>query len=343
MAMKIALGDTQILHTSEENINFPHFFQREDGRQYMRFSEGYHTVIQRDYVATSDDGGKTWELTREPQPICEFADGTLLALGEGTYHSAYSEDLTHHGDPNVRVMGTLHSTDQGVTWEAAFFHLVFPFALRSLRIDAGTLMLPDGTLLQVCVGTEEGARHGASMLIASGDRGYTWSYRGTAGTPLTSSDGPGFNETGLAYHPPSGDTVALFRPGTPGPLYGARSRDLGHSWSEPEIVWDELFEYITPGMICLEDGTLVATYGTRHPNLAGGGPEPGGVWLMHSENGGQSWKEPVLVYDGPSCNNNRLWHLGGQSFRLFYSRSGFCHLEPRRGGNSICAVSAEVR
>jgi hypothetical protein len=128
-------------------------------------------------------------------------------------------------------------------------------------------MLPDGMLLQGCVGLEEGASHSASILIASADRGYTWEYRGTAGTPLTSLDGPGFNETGLAYHPPSRDMVALFRPGAPGPLYGARSQDVGYSWSDPEIVWDELFEYITPGMICLEDGTLVATYGTRHANL----------------------------------------------------------------------------
>ena len=342
MARQIVLGETQTLLKSQENINFPHFFQLKNGRQYLRFSEGYHTVIQRDYNALSDDGGATWELTRQPHPLHEFDDGTLVALGWGTYHSAYSEDLQYYGDPGVRVMATLHSTDAGENWEAAFYHIAFPFALQRLHVDAGTLMLPDGTLLQVCNGLKEGAEHGVSLLIASGDRGHSWEYRGTAGPPPSHQEELGLNETGFAHHHPSGDLVALFRPGAPGALYGARSSDLGHTWSAPEIIWDELFDYITPGMICLADGTLVATYGTRYSNLAGKGPRPGGVWLMHSEDGGHSWEEPLLVYDQPSCNNNRLWHGGGQHFRLFYSRSGFCHLEPRRGNNSICAVDAAV-
>ena len=64
---------------------------------------------------------------------------------------------------------------------------------------------------------------------------------------------------------------------------------------------------------------------------------------MHSEDGGRTWEEPVLVWDGPSCNNNRLWYLGGRRFRLLYSRTGFCLLETERQNNSICAVDVEVR
>ena len=95
-------------------------------------------------------------------------------------------------------------------------------------------------------------------------------------------------------------------------------------------------------MLCLEDGTLIATYGTRRANLAGEGPRPSCAWVMHSEDGGLTWEEPVCVWNGPSCVNNRMWFDGGQRFRLFYSESGFCHLESRRGNNSICAVDADV-
>ena len=108
------------------------------------------------------------------------------------------------------------------------------------------------------------------------------------------------------------------------------------------MILDELFEYITPALLCMQDGTLVATYGTRQDNLAGKGPGPGGVWVMSSEDGGHTWCDPLLIWDGPSCNNNRLWHLGGQRFRLSYSKSGFCLLEPQRPDNCICVVDGEV-
>ena len=355
MSKKIVIGETRILLTSDEHINFPRFFQAKDGRQFMAFSEGYHKLSQTNNVSVSDDGGKTWEPSRGPLPLYEFDDGTLFSLLWGMYHSAYSEDLKYYGNPKVRVMGTMHSTDGGETWVGALYHITFPFVLASIPIETGTLMLPDGTLLQVCNGLEEGAKYGASMLIASQDQGHSWEYRGTAGPPESHRDRLGFGETGIAYHPPSGDLVALFslyRAGwqmyrgwsTPdsGALYLARSSDLGCSWSDPEMILDEHFEYIAPDMICLEDGTLVTTYGTRHPNLAGEAAKPGGVWLMHSEDGGHSWEEPLLVWDGPSCNKSCVWHMGGQQFKFFHSRSGFCHLEPDRENNSIGSVGAEL-
>ena len=54
---------------------------------------------------------------------------------------------------------------------------------------------------------------------------------------------------------------------------------------------------------------------------------------MHSEDGGHSWEEPLLVWDGPSCNKSRVWHTGGQQFKLFHSKSGFCRLEPDHENN----------
>lgn len=87
----------------------------------------------------------------------------------------------------------------------------------------------------------------------------------------------------------------------------------------------------------------MATYGTRQANLAGEGTRPSGVWLMHSEDGGQSWEEPLCVWYGSSCANNRMWFDGGNRFRLFYSRSGFCLMEIERKDNSICCVEAEVK
>ena len=274
----------------------------------------------------------------------EFDDGTQVVIGHGMYPNVYSTDPEYYGNPRAWVMTTLHSTDDGETWEKNLFHIVFPFVLEICYLETGATLLPDGTLMQVCMGREEGDENKASMVIASEDQGRTWEYRGTSGPPKSYRDRLGFGETGIVYHPPSKRMVTLYRPGpVQGPLYGARSDDLGYTWCDPEIIWDEWFDYVTPSMLCLEDGTLIATYGSRRENLAGRGPMPSSAWVMHSEDGGLTWEEPVCVWHGPSCVNNRMWFDGGQCFRVFYSESGFCHFEPRRKDNAVCSVEAEVK
>lgn len=242
MAKKIILGKRETLLVSEENINFPRYFEMQEGRRYLRFSQGFHAVTERELTVRSDDGGKTWTETRGPDPhmTFEFEDGTLLELGRGMYSNTYSTDLKYYGDPRVWIVGTGHSTDGGQTWVKNLFHIVFPFALDICHVEKGMHLLPDGTLLGVCVGRQEGGKNNISMLIASKDQGHTWDYRGTAGPPPSHRDRLGFGETGFAYHPPSGYMTALFRPSRVlGPLYGTHSADLGYNWSDPEIVWGE--------------------------------------------------------------------------------------------------------
>ena len=242
MSKQIVIGKTRTLLTSDEHLNFPRFFQTKDGRQFMAFSEGFHQLSQTSNVSVSDDGGGTWESSRGPLPLFEFDDGTLLSLLWGSYHSAHSEDLRYYGDLKVRVLGTMHSTDGGQTWVGALYHITFPFVLESMTYEAGIVMLPDGTLLQACTGLEEGAQFGASMLIASRDQGYSWDYRGTAGPPESRRDQLGFGETGIAYHPPSGDLVAIFSVYRPG-------WRMYRGWTTPDA-----------GALCSAPGSVSATW-----------------------------------------------------------------------------------
>ncbi len=338
MAKQIVLGESKTLVTSDEHLNFPFSYELRDGRRYLNVGQGFHAVTERKLTFRSDDDGKTWVMSRDPFPAFEFEDGTLLSLGRNLYPGGYSVDPAYFGDPKVWLMGVMRSTDGGENWEKGLSPISFPFVFSSCHAISGHALLPDGTLLQVCVAPPKGENRCIAMVVATKDKGRTWEFRGTSGGPETQRH---YGEVGLEYHPPSGDLVTLFRVG--GPLYGARSSDLGYTWTEPEIILDEWFEYIQPFIIGLDDGTLVATYGTRHPNLEGKGIRPGGSWVMHSEDGGHTWEEPVRVWDGPSCNYTTLWRAGGQRFRIFHSKSGFCHMEIERKGNTIHAIDAEVQ
>ena len=100
MSKKIILGKREVLFTSNENLNFPRYFQSRNGRRLLYFSQGFHGVTERQMRFRSDDGGKTWVQSREPEPnmMFEFDDGTQVALGSGMYRLSHGhpERLQRH-------------------------------------------------------------------------------------------------------------------------------------------------------------------------------------------------------------------------------------------------------
>jgi hypothetical protein len=170
------------------------------------------------------------------------------------------------------------------------------------------------------------------MVVRSSDRGRTWgrervvatrwmSGRDGGGDASTSGDmrvpaitQEGFNESDLVLTP-NGDLLCLMRSGGristrtapiyATPLYQARSRDNGETWSDPVQIAPL---GVNPNAIALENGVLVASYSRP------------GAWIMFSTDNGLTWKGNRQLSGSDSYTG--LLDTGKDTFTVYYPADG---------------------
>jgi hypothetical protein len=152
-----------------------------------------------------------------------------------------------------------------------------------------------------------------SIVLASKDRGKTWTMRGTMAADAAIGE-EGFNEPAMVRvtrgnfgH--KGRLIAHLRTGSNKtfkhcPIYQVHSDDNGRTWSPPRALD---FENVDPDLTEMSDGTLVASWGYRTPesrvNLTSEPKTIGtghGNYLAFSCDGGDTWTQHTRVTDGPS-------------------------------------------
>ena len=298
----------------------------------------------------SSDSGDTWSgpftLTDGPLDdrdcgILETAKGTLIvnyftsarfALVAGQHERGERDWLTPEqrkawgalrdaftGEDYARELGffALRSEDGGKTWSKRIDTMV--------NTPHGPTQLADGRLLYVgrirrepFVGLIENARSDDTGAAESADDGKTWRVIGKVPTA------PG--DEAKHYHElhqvqaSDGRIVAQIRNHNrahPGETLQCESFDGGRTWTVPHAigVWG------TPSHLTrLADGRLLMTYGHRR--------KPYGAQARFSEDHGQTWSDPVVVYgegdtedlgyaSSVQCDDGSfvtLWYEGGKRY-----------------------------
>lgn len=165
------------------------------------------------------------------------------------------------------------------------------------------------------------------------DHGRTWTKAGHILYEEEDKRRDGFTEPAMEVLP-DGELLAVLRTtdgNGVGPMYRARSRDLGKTWTKPEAFTET---GVLPRLLQLKNGVLV---------LSSGRP---GVDLRFSTDGGRTWTEARRLVPVPdaakiqvdSCGYTSLVALGRDRFLIAYS-----WFTPPSGRKSIYVREVRVR
>lgn len=210
-------------------------------------------------------------------------EAKLRAEGKGTWDEDRFQrwDLTHKRiseEEQKKELGCwmYRSTDGGITWSERYST---PF-----NSPHGPIQLSNGKLLYC--GTELWTAEHRCGSAVSEDDGQTWQVNGVVPT----RDG----DTSAQYHElhaveaSDGRIVAHIRngnPNNPDENLQTVSKDGGETWSTPQAMglWG-----IPSFLMKLADDRLLMTYGHRRAPL--------GIQARVSDDNGDSWSEPLVVY-----------------------------------------------
>lgn len=281
--------------------------------------EGHVCPFGRVELLRSKDNGKTWSwpqvlydgpIDDRDAGICVTSEGTILVttFTSLAYVGMFEEETRYRREGRARKniwsdaryekwaavhqrlsdeekkrelgLWLLRSTDGGVTWSE---RISTPF-----NSPHGPIQLSDGRLLYM--GTElwtKEHRNGASI---SKDDGRTWEVAGFI--PTREGDNASYYYELHAVEASDGTLVAHIRNGNVNNTdenLQTISKDGGKTWSVPKAigVWG-----IPSFLNRLQDGRLLMTYGHRRAPL--------GIQARISENNGESWSDPMILYGDAS-------------------------------------------
>jgi photosystem II stability/assembly factor-like uncharacterized protein len=234
----------------------------------------------RAMIMRSTDEGKTWtkpvtmldtpDDDRHPA-FLEFPDGTLICslfTYPGADPGAYAKEpaLAHR-------TAIIRSFDHGKTWDQEIVRLSSPFL--SDETNGPMVLLKDGSVLLTISGTPQEGGPAQAAVFTSHDRGATWKLLSTIRADHNLDEA---NATQL----PDGKLVLMARP--EGDL--SWSSDQGRTWTKPVTFGMRLY---APSLYALRDGTLACLHGSYAPGH-------GGLRLIFSADGGQTWIAPAPAY-----------------------------------------------
>jgi hypothetical protein len=245
-------------------------------------------------VATSADGGRTWEepttLTNDRLLVTANEGGSVTAdpLRPGTAYAVWTSSSAQGVSSGIVLSRT---RDGGVSWEAPREIL----GGDSRKIGNQIAVLPDGSLVDVFLD----AGRPRVRAIRSGDEGETWGPARTIGTAPSSwfvatvrpsgfalvRSGGGMPD--LAVDRRSGALYVVWQAANPrgnAAIYLARSTDAGVTWSAPRQVGvARRAQAFTPSVEVAADGTVAVAYfeSSRLARTA--------LWATRSSDGGSTF------------------------------------------------------
>lgn len=324
----------------DEQLHFPYLFESTNGIWYLTYREGapieslWRSVGNRVQCVQSRDGGKTWlpwmGMKAEPWMyqffVTRLKDGTLISYRcrmTGVHQIADA-----NGRPDGTTSGTaivLLSKDEGATWTRRFVPVSnMPFSENAhlITLWGRAIQMPDGRLLWAIISREPRRCDSVVGVVESTDGGRSFRFVSALCHDV-------FQEVGEPREPgiqllPSGELVALIRCT---PMIQVCSKDGGRTWSEPHKLQHA---GLCPQLLLLENGVLVASYGTRNY-----------LHIMASWDGsGQNWSKPLVIYEGQTGGYSNLQALSSNRFRICYQEGTFDKYQP--GGHRIVRLELQA-
>jgi hypothetical protein len=303
----VRVVEQQIITQSDEDLNFPWARRVSDKTIVLAYSEGQHTVDEKERHMISRDNGKTW------LPFPSYAPSTTMTrLPDGSCISIGGWKTKPIRGNNVHPLSVCRFSQDTVEtpekWQAEL-ELPYDPGPGGLLIHRSLVRMPNGDLIGTAYGrSEDQPDSDLCYCIISHDQGKTWNYHSTIARGK-SPGREGFNEPVLLLA--NGDLLCHIRTG--GPMMQVRSKDGGKTWSKPK----QIAEFgVDPDLVKLSNGAVVASYGRP------------GVWLKVDFDGtGEKWDKTVEIYSGPGSSYTSLLEIEPGLVGLFYDESSFC------GGN----------
>ncbi|HEX4146477.1 MAG TPA: sialidase family protein [Pirellulales bacterium] len=238
----------------------------------------------RAMIIRSTDEGRTWSKPatlldtpdddRHPA-LVELPDGTLLC-SLFLYPGVELADFIKRPEDAHRTV-IVRSHDHGLTWDKEPIRLPSPFLAD--ESDGPMVLLADGTVLLTVSGVpKEGGPPQAGIFIGS-EGGTNWQLRSVIKTDHEL-------EEANAIPLPDGRWVLMAR--REGDI--CWSADQGHTWTRPVTFGMRIY---APSLYVLTDGTLVCLHGSYAQPWLPGVPGHGGLRLIFSSDGGQTWIAPA--------------------------------------------------
>jgi sialidase-1 len=284
----------------------------------------------RAMIVRSSDEGKTWSKPetlidtpaddRHPAFV-ELQDGTILC-SFFTYPGA-PDDADVSKDPSLAVrVWFIRSIDGGKTWERGPRLLRTPFLYD--ETDGPLVRLKDDSVMVAVNGRPKSGRPDQVGVLRSTDRGESWELLATVKADHD------LYEIAVAELP-DGRLVMMAR--AEGDI--SWSSDRGRTWSPPVAFGIRMY---APSLYVLRDGTLVCLHGSY-------APAHGGLRVIFSTDGGQTWTAPAKDH-GFLVDNaygyGKAMELPDGSLFITYLTTGGHRTEDART-NSIRCIRLRVR
>ncbi|MDO5307918.1 MAG: sialidase family protein [Planctomycetia bacterium] len=243
-------------------------------------------------------------LLNEETSYRERGEARLNIWSDGRYEKWMAVHRRLNPEERKKEIGSwmLRSTDAGLTWSERY--------ATHFNSPHGPIQLSDGRLLYM--GTELWTEEHNAGAEISEDDGLTWKVAGIV--PVRDGDSAqGYHELHAA-EATDGTIVALIRnenPNNSSENLQTVSKDGGKTWSVPRSigVWG-----IPAHLIRLQDGRILMTYGHRRA--------PIGVQARVSEDAGESWSDPLILYgdaaDGDMGYPSSVQLPDGSIFTVWY-------------------------
>ena len=327
-----------LIKSEDEVLNFPRLIRLADERLVLAYGRGQHggKENERRLAAHSEDSGRSWHDFPPDSPWSDNlqTSGVLGYLRDGSigYIDVFPVNQPDYyelpvpwykftlDDPvwryrrfaaDGKLIDDAKFRVKNLPWKAAAYYCYGDL----LDFGNGELFTTLGAQVPEDIPTKDNIIQITTLFVRSTDNGKSFEYvshipPSRDGTPF----GPeGINEPTLAILP-DGELLCVMRTGGRAPLYQARSRDRGQTWSVPESTgWPAA----KPDLRLLSNGVLACSSGRGvygHPQV---------THVMFSLDGrGEHWEAPFIFHTGPGCSYTSNMEKDGRLY-VAYSDSSF--------------------